>query len=101
MNPLPLRNVPVITPALPLTAEELDIDAIAAAGRTALPRLDLHEGEQTVALCYHWQGSASLARLNAFPHGTRQAIFRLLGRRHPLILVGVGALRRSVSIHIR
>src|SRR5258706_4037374 len=101
MDTLPLRNVPVITPALPLAAEELDVDAIATAVRTALRRLDLHEGEQTVALCYHWQGSASFARLDAFAHGIRDGMFRLLARRLPLILVGDGDIGGLVGIHCR
>src|SRR6059036_1995522 len=42
---LPLRNVPVVTPNLPLDDDTLDITKIAAAVQIALRRLDLHEGE--------------------------------------------------------
>ena len=101
MGILPLRNVPVITPTLPLDAEILDVDAIAAAVRTALRRLDLHTGEQAVALCYHWQGSATFARLDAFARGIRAGISTVLKRKLPLILVGDGDIGGLVGIHFK
>ena len=101
MSILPLRNVPVVTPDLPLNAEELDIERIAAAVRAALRRLDLHEGEQAVALCYHWQGSATFARLDAFARGIRAGLFAVLDHNLPLILVGDGDIGGLVGIHFK
>ena len=103
MSILPLRNVPVITPALTqvLAEEVLDVDAIASAVRTALRRLDLHEGEQAVALCYHWQGSATFARLDAFARGVRAGLAKIFGRALPLILVGDGDIGGLVGIHFK
>lgn len=101
MSTLPLRNVPVITPALPLAAETLDVDAIAAAVRAALRRLDLHEGEQAVALCYHWEGSATFRRLDAFARGIRAGMSKILEQDLPLILVGDGDIGGLVGIHFR
>ena len=101
MSILPLRNVPVITPDLPLAAEELDVDAIAAAARTALRRLDLHEGEQSAALCYRWQGPATFARLDAFARGIRAGLSKILERELPLILVGDGDIGGLVGIHFK
>ena len=101
MSTLPLRNVPVITPDLPLNAEELDVERIAAAVRAALRRLDLHEGEQAVALCYHWQGSATFARLDAFARGIRAGLSAVLDRDLPLILVGDGDIGGLVGIHFK
>ncbi len=98
---LPLRNVPVITPDLPLDADSLDVKKIAHAVRTALRRLDLHEGEQAVALCYHWQGSATFARLDAFAHGIRDGLSVLLERGLPMILVGDGDIGGLVGIHFK
>ena len=98
---LPLRNVPVITPHLPLASEQLDIARIADAVRTALRRLDLHEGEQAVALCYHWQGSATFARLDAFARGIRDGLSVLLLRGLPMILVGDGDIGGLVGIHFK
>ena len=99
MNILPLRNVPAITPALPLGDEQLDVGRIAGAVRTALRRLDLHEGHQAVALCYHWQGAATLARLDAFARGVRAGVSAILERGLPLILVGDGDIGGLVGIH--
>ncbi len=99
MNTLPLRNLPAITPALPLADEDLDVERIAAAVRTALRRLDLHEGHQAVALCYHWEGAAMFARLDAFARGLRAGLSAILERGLPLILVGDGDIGGLVGIH--
>ncbi len=101
MSMLPLRNVPVITPDLPMAVEELNVAHIAGAVRTALRRLDLHEGEQAVALCYHWQGSATFARLDAFARGIRDGLSILLERGLPVILVGDGDIGGLVGIHYK
>ena len=98
---LPVRNVPVITPELPLAHETLVVADIAEAVRVALRRLDLHEGLQTVALCYHWQGSATFARLDAFARGVREGLATLLERGLPMILVGDGDIGGLVGIHFK
>ncbi len=97
---LPLRNLPVVTPALPLDGETLDAEAIAAAVRAALRRLDLHEGEQAVALCYRWQGSATYWRLDAFCRGIRSGLQAVLAHGGPLVLVGDGDIGGLVGIHL-
>ncbi len=96
---LPLRNLPVITPALPLHAELLDVDAIAAGVRAALRRMDLHNAEQAVALCYRWQGSATYARLDAFCRGVAAGLSHILDQGLPLVLVGDGDIGGLVGIH--
>jgi ethanolamine utilization protein EutA len=98
---LPLRNVPVITPDLPLDDDVLDIRKIAAAVQIALRRLDLNEGEQTVALCYRWKKSATFARLDAFCRGVAAGLAKLLDRGLPLILVGDGDVGGLIGIHCR
>ncbi len=97
---LPLRNLPVVTPALPLDGEGLDAEAIAAAVRTALRRLDLHEGAQAVALCYRWQGSATFARLDTFCRGVSAGLQAVLASGGPLVLVGDGDIGGLVGIHL-
>ena len=97
---LPLRNLPVITPRLPLLADTLDIEVIAAEVRAALRRLDLHEGEQPVALCYRWTGSATYARLDAFCRGVAAGLSTVLARGGPLVLVGDGDIGGLVGIHL-
>jgi ethanolamine utilization protein EutA len=96
---LPLRNVPVITPALPLGDEPLDTEAIAAGVRGALRRMDLQQADQPVALCYRWQGSATYARLDAFCRGLATGLSALLERGLPLVLVGDGDIGGLVGIH--
>ena len=101
---LPLRNVPVITPALPLADDELDPQAIAQAVRAALRRMDLHTAEHCVALCYRWQGSATWARLDAFCQGVAEGLGALLSQRLPhllpVVLVGDGDIGGLVGIHL-
>jgi ethanolamine utilization protein EutA len=98
---LPLCNVPAVTPDLPLDGETLSPEEIAAAVRTALRRLDLHAGEQTVALCYRWRGSATFARLDAFCRGVADGLESLLSRGLPLVLVGDGDIGGLVGIHCK
>ncbi len=99
LDALPKRNVPVITPELPLEAEALDVEAIANGVRTALRRLDLTGAEQAVALCYRWAGSATFRRLDDFLKGLTLGLDAHLGAGHPLILVGDGDIGGLVGIH--
>ncbi|MGB7542360.1 MAG: ethanolamine ammonia-lyase reactivating factor EutA, partial [Burkholderiales bacterium] len=96
---LPLRNVAVITPELPLDEETLDSERIAAAVRTALRRLDLHQGEQAVALCYRWRRSATFSRLDGFCRGITAGLSGILDRGLPLILVGDSDIGGLIGIH--
>ena len=100
---LPLRNLPVITPALPLHEEDLSEQAIADAIQAALRQMDLQGGEQPVALCYRWQGSASFARLDAFCRGVVAGLAAIAdygGPGAPLVLVGDGDIGGLVGIHL-
>jgi ethanolamine utilization protein EutA len=96
---LPLRNLPVVTPTLPLQGELLDPGAIAAAVQAALQAMDLQDGERAVALCYRWQGSATYARLDAFCRGLAKGLAPLLDLGLPLVLVGDGDIGGLVGIH--
>lgn len=97
---LPLRNLPVITPALPLHDERLDVETIAASVHAALRRMDLLLSDQPVALCYRWQGSATYARLDAFCRGISAGLSRILDQGLPLVLVGDGDIGGLVGIHV-
>jgi ethanolamine utilization protein EutA len=96
---LPLKNIAVITPNLPLAGEVLDSAAIAAAVRTALKNFDLHHGEQAVAVCYRWQPSATFARMDAFCRGVIDGMAAILANGLPLILVGDGDIGGLIGIH--
>jgi ethanolamine utilization protein EutA (predicted chaperonin) len=96
---LPLRNVPVIAPELPLGEESVDAGRIAEAVRATLRRLDLDSGERAAALCYRWRESASFARLDGFCRGVVSGFAATLGRGLPLILVGDGDIGGLIGIH--
>jgi len=98
---LPLRNVPVIRPDLPLDEELLDSGKIAAAVQAALRRLDLLEGDRAVALCYRWRQSATFTRLDDFCRGIAVGLAKVLARGLPLVLVGEGDVGGLIGIHCR
>jgi ethanolamine utilization protein EutA len=98
---LPLKNIAVLTPSLALEGEQIDPGQLAAAVRLALRAFDLQEGEQAVALCYRWQGSASFARLDAFCRGVAAGMAGQIERGLPLVLVGDGDVGGLVGMHCR
>jgi len=97
---LPLRNVAVVAPELPLEGETLDPARIAAAIGASLARLDLLESERPAALCYRWRNSATHARLDAFCRGVAAGFSMFLERGLPLVLVGEGDIGGLVGIHL-
>ena len=68
LEAVPLRNVPVIAPHLPLD-EEIDAKSVAVAVASALKQADLAEGKSPVAVFVPWTGSATFQRLDAFCRG--------------------------------
>ena len=96
---LPLRNVPVIAPELPLDGESVDAGRVAGAVRAALRRLDLESGDRPAALCYRWRESACFARLDGFCRGVVAGFESALTRGLPLILVGDGDIGGLIGIH--
>jgi ethanolamine utilization protein EutA len=97
---LPLRNLPVLTPQLPLEGEVLDADEIAAAVRAALRHFDAVAEGQPVALGYHWKGSATFRRLDAFCRGVAAGMAERTGADCPLVLVGDGDVGGLIGIHV-
>jgi ethanolamine utilization protein EutA len=100
LDAVPLRNVPVIAPALPLDQEAIDPAAIASAVQTMLKQLDLAQGEQPVALFVPWCGSATYQRLDAFCRGAVEGLSSVLARGHPLVLAGDGDVGGLLGIHL-
>jgi ethanolamine utilization protein EutA len=98
---LPLRNVPVIAPALALDAEEIDAAAIAGAIGRVLRRLDLIDIDTPVALFVPWRGSATFQRLENFCRGVIAGLAGVLARGHPLVLAGDGDVGGLMGIHLR
>jgi ethanolamine utilization protein EutA len=98
---VPVRNVPVVAPELPLESEELSEHAVSEATVSALRRLDLHNGRQPVAVAFHWQGSATFHRLQAFSKGVAAGLKEILDRGHPLVLVNDGDIGGVVGLHFQ
>jgi ethanolamine utilization protein EutA len=101
MEALPLRNVPVVAPSLPLDRDAVDRDAVAREVAAALMRLELADGERPVAVFVPWQGSASFARLDAFCRGVVAGLRPVLARGHPLVLAGDSDVGGLIGIHCR
>ena len=100
MEALPLRNVPVIAPALPLEAEVIDSAVVVSAIKGVLKRLDLGQGDTPVAVFVPWRGSATFQRLHAFCQGAVEGLSEVLAKGHPLVLVGDGDVGGLLGIHL-
>ncbi|MFQ5850438.1 MAG: ethanolamine ammonia-lyase reactivating factor EutA [Candidatus Binatia bacterium] len=98
---VPVRNVPVVAPEFPLQGEEIDQAAVGSAVRSALTRLDLVDADQPVAVSFHWEGSATFARLQGFCVGVREGIREILVRGHPLVLVSDGDIGGVLGLHFK
>jgi len=101
LDALPLRNVPVIAPSLPLDGETIDPEAVSGAIQAMLKRLDLTGAETPVALFAPWRGSATFQRLDAFCRGVADGLHDTLAGNHPLILAGDGDVGGLIGIHFR
>jgi ethanolamine utilization protein EutA len=100
LDAVPLRNVPVIAPRLSLDGDTIDPAAVASATLAMLKRLDLHGGEQPVAVFVPWQGSATFQRLDAFCRGVVDGLDSILKKGHPLVLAGDGDVGGLLGIHL-
>jgi ethanolamine utilization protein EutA len=98
---VPVRNVPVVAPEFNLDVDELGKDAVKNATLTALRRLDLLNARQPVAIAFHWQGSATFFRLQAFSQGLVEGLKDILAKGHPLTLVNDGDIGGIVGLHFQ
>lgn len=113
---LPLRNVPVLVPALDLAAE-ISAGDVAAAIRDAATRVDINEGEQPVALAFHWPAAAPAAgaadqgdgrtatgdgdpvdpRLRALAEGIRAGLPATIERQLPFVLLANHTIGKTLG----
>jgi ethanolamine utilization protein EutA len=98
---LPLRNVPVIAPEMPLDRATIDPAAVAASISATLRRLDLASGDSPVAVFVPWRGSATFRRLDAFCRGIASGLGAVIARGHPVVLAGDGDVGGLIGIHLR
>lgn len=101
LEAVPVRNVPVVTPELLLHGDEIDQAAVKRALELALARLDLIDGKRPVAVGFHWEGSATFARLQAFCSGVRDGLQKVLAKGHPLMLVNDGDIGGILGLHFK
>ena len=100
METLPLRNVPVIAPTLPLDGDVIDSAAVSSAIKGVLKRLDLGSGDTPVAVFVPWRGSATFQRLHALCEGAVSGLSDILAHGHPLVLAGDGDVGGLLGIHL-
>ena len=101
LDAVPVRNVPVVVPELPLDGVDIDRMAVKRAVEMALSRLDLTDGKRPVAVGFHWEGSATFARLEAFCSGVKDGLEKVLGKGHPLMLVSDGDIGGILGLHFK
>ena len=101
LDAVPVRNVPVVTPEVDLTADVIDPAAVADGIVRGLRRLDLVGATSPVALAVHWGGSATFARLDGFCRGVVRAMQPVLDAGNPLVLVSDGDIGGLVGLHLR
>ncbi|HEV8722297.1 MAG TPA: ethanolamine ammonia-lyase reactivating factor EutA [Candidatus Binatia bacterium] len=98
---VPVRNVAVVAPEFPLNEDDFTKEAVRDALFNALRRLDLLHGRQPVAVAFHWDGSATFFRLQAFCSGVAEGLKDIFAKGHPLVLVNDGDIGGIVGLHFQ
>ena len=98
---VPVRNVAVVAPEFPLNEDDFIKEAVRDALLNALRRLDLLQGRQPVAVAFHWDGSATFFRLQAFCSGVAEGLKDIFAKGHPLVLVNDGDIGGIVGLHFQ
>ena len=98
---VPVRNVAVVAPEFPLNEDDFSKEAVRDAMLNALRRLDLLHGRQPVAVAFHWEGSATFFRLQAFATGVAEGLKDIFAKGHPLVLVNDGDIGGIVGLHFQ
>ena len=97
---VPVRNVPVVRIDFEWR-DEIDPPEVIGAIDNALRRLDLRDGRQPVALAFHWEGSATFARLQGFCGAVVEGLRPILDKGHPLLLVNDGDIGGILGLHFK
>ena len=100
-NAVPVRNIAVVAPELPLNQDDFSKESVRDATLTALRRLDLLNGRQPAAVAFHWDGSATFFRLQAFCSGIAEGMKEILAKGHPLVLVNDGDIGGIIGLHFQ
>ena len=97
---VPVRNVPVVRIDFEW-GDDIDPAEVMGAIDNALRRLDLQDGRQPVALAFHWEGSATFARLQGFCGAVAEGLKPILDKGHPLLLVNDGDIGGILGLHFK
>ena len=92
---LPLRNVPVLEPALELR-ETVDAAEVARAVQAALQRSPVDE-EAPIAVSLRWKGDPEYPRLRALAEGLALALVPRAARAAPVVLMIDGDVGRTLG----
>ena len=98
---VPVRNVPVVSPDIDLTGDDIEPGTVSDAINMALGRLDLAHGDNAVAVAFHWGGSATFQRLHDFCTGIHEAMEAFVANGHPIILVNDGDVGGLLGLHLK
>jgi ethanolamine utilization protein EutA len=101
MDAVPVRNVPVVVPDFSFGGDDIDPADVKRALARALARLDLADARQPVAVAFHWDGSATFARLQAFSTGVKEGLEKILAKGFPLTLVSDGDIGGILGLHFK
>jgi ethanolamine utilization protein EutA len=101
LGAVPVRNVPVVVPDFSFDGDAIDPADVKRAIDRALARLDLAEGKQPVAIAFHWDGSATFARLQAFSTGVVEGLEKIIAKGFPLTLVSDGDIGGILGLHFK
>jgi ethanolamine utilization protein EutA len=91
----------VVAPEFDLELDVLDPDVIAQSVLVGLTRLGLADSGNPIAVGFHWGGSATFWRLDAFCSGLIKAMKSTLAHGHPLVLVSDGDVGGLIGLHLR
>jgi ethanolamine utilization protein EutA len=84
---LPLRNVPVLYPDVDLTGDDIDQERVTAEIRRAHERFNFSEGDQAVALAFHWDGPPAYTRLKPLADGITGGLPQTVKSGSPIIVM--------------
>ena len=97
---VPVRNIPVVAPEFDLTPDDLDTAVLIQAVQAGLRRLDLVDADSPIAVGFHWGGSATFWRLDAFCKALAGAMKPTLDKGYPLVLVSDGDVGGLIGMHL-
>lgn len=98
---LPLKNLKVVFPRLTEDETGLTRESVAAAIHQAFTRFDLQEGEQSVALAFHWPFDPSYQLLRNLTQGIVAGLANTIRQQQPIVLVFNTDIGKTVGCILR